>query len=64
MAAPSLAHDVTKQDEYDQVVQTTLRRFGSLDVLVNNAGVSGTSGLLMEDIEFEAWHEEGHEREP
>ena len=56
-SAISLAHDVTKKDEWSQVVQTTLREFGSLDVLVNNAGVSGTSGLPMEDIEFEAWRE-------
>jgi len=32
--------DVTTEDDWRQVVQTTVARFGKLDILVNNAGVS------------------------
>lgn len=32
--------DVTKKAEVDDVVKTTLDRFGKIDILVNNAGVS------------------------
>src|ERR671936_202486 len=35
--------DVTSEDDWRQVVQTTIARFGKLDILVNNAGLSSTS---------------------
>src|SRR5438477_11639173 len=35
--------DVTREDDWRQVVQTTVTRFGKLDILVNNAGLSSTS---------------------
>ena len=57
-SAISLAHDVTNQDEWQHVVQTTVKEFGSFDILVNNAGVSGTPpGVLMEDVDFEDWRQ-------
>src|ERR1700719_1194351 len=34
--------DVTKEEDWATVVATTTRHFGKLDVLVNNAGISGT----------------------
>lgn len=34
-----LSHDVSNEDAWDRVVETTLDDFGRLDVLVNNAGV-------------------------
>src|SRR6478736_24939 len=37
--------DVTKDDSVTNVIQSTLRKHGKIDVLVNNAGVSGF-GLL------------------
>jgi NAD(P)-dependent dehydrogenase (short-subunit alcohol dehydrogenase family) len=35
--------DVTSEDDWRQVVQTAVSRFGKLDILVNNAGLSSTS---------------------
>src|SRR5688572_6201727 len=35
--------DVTNETDWRNVVQTAVSRFGKLDVLVNNAGVSSTS---------------------
>lgn len=31
-------HDVSKEEDWQNVVQTALNKFGKLDVLVNNAG--------------------------
>jgi 3(or 17)beta-hydroxysteroid dehydrogenase len=40
--------DVTKEEEWQKAVETTVARFGKLNILVNNAGISGSSsaGLL------------------
>ncbi|WP_309604519.1 glucose 1-dehydrogenase [Phenylobacterium sp.] len=38
--AISLAHDVTKEAAWKEVIATTVRTFGRLDVLVNNAGIA------------------------
>ena len=35
--------DVTKEEDWATVVATTTRHFGKLDVLVNNAGISGSA---------------------
>ena len=56
-SAIALVHDVTQQSQWRQVVDAAIEEFGSLDVLVNNAGVSGAMGLPMEEVEFEAWRE-------
>ena len=34
--------DVTSEAAWEQVIATTVAQFGTLDVLVNNAGISGT----------------------
>ena len=34
--------DVTSESAWEQVIATTVAQFGKLDVLVNNAGISGT----------------------
>jgi len=46
--------DVTKEENWAAVVAATTRHFGKLDVLVNNAGVSGSAE--QDFYSTEAWH--------
>src|SRR6478735_9633789 len=46
--------DVTKEEDWAAVVATTTRHFGKLDVLVNNAGISGSAE--QDFYSTEAWH--------
>ena len=46
--------DVTKEEDWAAVVAATTRQFGKLDVLVNNAGVSGSAE--QDFYSTEAWH--------
>lgn len=34
-------HDVSKEEDWKEVVNTVVKRFGKIDVLVNNAGITG-----------------------
>lgn len=43
--------DVTKKEDCEQLIQLTLERFGKIDVLINNAGISMRA--LFEDVELE-----------
>jgi NAD(P)-dependent dehydrogenase (short-subunit alcohol dehydrogenase family) len=46
--------DVTKEDDWAAVVAATTKHFGKLDVLVNNAGISGSAE--QDFYSTEAWH--------
>src|SRR5215831_11901273 len=46
--------DVTKEEDWAAAVAATTRHFGKLDVLVNNAGVSGSAE--QDFYSTEAWH--------
>src|SRR6201981_2160164 len=46
--------DVTKEESWAAVVATTTGQFGKLDVLVNNAGISGSGE--QDFYSTEAWH--------
>ena len=45
--------DVTSEDDWAAAVATAVSRFGKLDVLVNNAGISITGGI--EEFTVEDW---------
>jgi NAD(P)-dependent dehydrogenase (short-subunit alcohol dehydrogenase family) len=45
--------DVTQEADWQQVVQTTVSRFGKLDILVNNAGVSST--MVADPLDTAGW---------
>lgn len=47
--------DVAKPGEVDAVVSATVQKFGTVDVLVNNAGVSW--GAMPEDMPLEKWQQ-------
>jgi NAD(P)-dependent dehydrogenase (short-subunit alcohol dehydrogenase family) len=46
--------DVTKEDDWAAVVAATTKHFGKLDLLVNNAGISGSAE--QDFYSTEAWH--------
>ena len=46
--------DVTNESDWEKVINTTTNKFGSLDVLVNNAGLS--SGSTEDHLSSEWWH--------
>ena len=48
-----LAHDVTDEARWDEVVAAAVARFGRIDVLVNSAGVGGGEPLL--ESNYESW---------
>lgn len=47
--------DVRRYEDVERLVEQTVRRFGGLDLLVNNAGVGNFSDLAL--MSLEAWHE-------
>ena len=47
--------DVAKPAEVEAVVTSAIQKFGSLDVLVNNAGI--TWGAMPEDMSLEKWQQ-------
>ncbi len=49
-----VACDVSNSDQVRHLIEVTLKHFGQLDVLVNNAGISGGSSLAHE-LELETW---------
>ena len=47
--------DVAKADDVEAVVRTTKESFGSVDILINNAGISW--GAMPEDMPLERWQQ-------
>jgi len=52
----SFRADISREEDIRQLVSEVLRTFGSVDVLVNNAGVQGPIGRFWE-VNFEDWVE-------
>ena len=47
--------DVTKEDQWKDVIKKIKKDFGSLNILVNNAGIAG--GGDVENTDLESWHQ-------
>ena len=54
-AAIAIKHNVAEEADWIQVVNESVEKFGKVDVLVNNAGISGNIHAL-EEITVEEWH--------
>ena len=54
-SAMALVADVTRGDEVDRAVVAAHGRWGRLDIVVNNAGITGGSKLTWE-VSDEEWH--------
>lgn len=54
-SALSLAADISKPEEVDELVGAALQHFGGLDILVNNAGMEIKHPFL--EMPFEVWNE-------
>ncbi|KAJ3669338.1 hypothetical protein LUZ60_011288 [Juncus effusus] len=44
--------DVSKEDEVSRAVDFTVEKFGTIDVMVNNAGVGGKKVIDIRDVDF------------
>ncbi|QJD85492.1 SDR family NAD(P)-dependent oxidoreductase [Cohnella herbarum] len=49
--AISYLHNVAVEEEWIKVVEGTIQKYGKVDVLVNNAGISHAAGLLETTVE-------------
>lgn len=52
--ALALKSDVTRATDCEAAVETALKEFGRLDILVNNVGIGGAAGTAVE-VDMEAW---------
>lgn len=48
--------DVSNSDEVDELYENTKKKFGKVDILINNAGVIGTIDRFL-DADFKKWKE-------
>ena len=49
-------HDVSDEASWVQAIEAGLAQYGTLDVLVNNAGVASNFPKTYEEIELDEWH--------
>lgn len=52
--AIAIKHDVASEDNWSEVVAEAMSKYGKIDVLVNNAGISMAVGLL--DTSMDQWN--------
>lgn len=56
--AAAFSHNVASEDEWVKVVDGAIQKYGKVDVLVNNAGISHAAGLL--ETTMEQWNKVIH----
>ena len=54
--AIAVSHNVTSAEDWQNVVNQTIETFGKVDVLVNNAGVTGQIGQTIEELDEKTWN--------
>ena len=54
--AIAVSHNVTSSEEWQNVVDQAIQSFGKVDILINNAGVTGPIGQTIEDIDEKTWN--------
>lgn len=47
--------DITKQETRENLISETIRQFGKVDILINNAG-GGSTDLVIDTIDEETWN--------
>lgn len=53
--AIAIKHNVADENEWIQVIGQAVRTFGKIDILINNAGITGKA-LALADITVEKWN--------
>ncbi len=53
--ALAMKHNVANEDEWIEIVRKTIDKFGKVDILINNAGITGGQ-LPLEEITVEEWN--------
>ncbi|MEU9169173.1 SDR family oxidoreductase [Streptomyces sp. NPDC048420] len=54
-ACVAVRTDVSQPDDVTALFETTVERFGRVDLLFNNAGTFGPGGVPVEELPYEAW---------
>jgi NAD(P)-dependent dehydrogenase (short-subunit alcohol dehydrogenase family) len=54
-SAIAMAGSVSREEDVQDVVQRALQKLGNIDILINNAGISG-SGQPIHEMSDEVWH--------
>lgn len=54
-SAIGIEHDVTKMEDWEKVIEETVKNFEKIDVLVNNAGISGLIAGF-DETSLEEWN--------
>jgi NAD(P)-dependent dehydrogenase (short-subunit alcohol dehydrogenase family) len=55
-SALSIVADVRNAADCERVAASALKRFGSIDALINNAGIGAPAGKLMHEYSESEWH--------
>lgn len=53
--ALAVVADVTQEDSVEALFMAAVQRFGRVDVLFNNAGISAPAGVLLENLTLSQW---------